>query len=270
MVVWALQENNNKSYEGVMDDLKQILDLASRMAVVLIGSGAEISRVEETLQHISDHFEVDRTEMFVIANGLFVNMQKDGVYEHVRIQYVPDVSANMTNICRVNEMSRALCESRCTIDEALDELSDIEHYRCRRRYLVVLASGFGAGAFCYLFGGNFRDCIGAGISGFILWLILELVDKFHLSRVLLNIAGAWIATFGCLVFYKIELIQHLNNAIMGAVIPLVPGVLFLNGIRDIADGDFISGGIRLLEAIMIFICIAAGIVIATRLWQIYL
>ena len=61
-----------------MDNLKQILDLASRMAVVLIGSGAEISRVEETLQHISDHFEVDRTEMFVIANGLFVSMQKGG------------------------------------------------------------------------------------------------------------------------------------------------------------------------------------------------
>ena len=39
-----------------MDNLKQILDLASRMAVVLIGSGAEISRVEETLQHISCHF----------------------------------------------------------------------------------------------------------------------------------------------------------------------------------------------------------------------
>ena len=251
-----------------MDNLKQILDLASRMAVVLIGSGAEISRVEETLQHISDHFEVDRTEMFVIANGLFVSMQKGVVYEHVRIQYVPEVSANMAKICRVNEMSRALCENRWTVEEALDELSAIEQYRCRRRYLVVLASGFGAGAFCYLFGGNFRDCIGAGISGFVLWLVLELVDKLHLSRVLLNIAGAWLATLACLIFYKFGLIQHVSNAIMGAVIPLVPGVLFLNGIRDIADGDFISGGIRLLEAIMIFFCFAAGMVIAMRLWHI--
>lgn len=75
--------------------------------------------------------------------------------------------------------------------------------------------------------------------------MLELVDKLHLSRVLLNIAGAWLATLACLIFYKFGLIQHVSNAIMGAVIPLVPGVLFLNGIRDIADGDFISGGIRI-------------------------
>lgn len=250
-----------------MDNLKEILDFASRMATLLIGSGAEISRVEETLQHISDHFEVDQTDMFVIANGVFVNMQKDGVYEHVRIQYVPDVSANMANICKVNEISRALSEDRMTLAEAEQKLDALEHYVCRKKWLLVLSSGFGAGAFCYLFGGNFRDCIGAGISGLVLWLLIELVAGLHLSKVLINIAGACLVTGGCILFYNIGLIQHFDNAVMGAVIPLVPGVAFMNGVRDIADGDFISGGIRILEAIMIIICIAAGVGIALRLWQ---
>ena len=47
--------------------------------------------------------------------------------------------------------------------------------------------------------------------------------------------------------------------IIGSIIPLVPGVPFTNGIRDIADGDYISGAVRLLDAILVFLCVAIGV-----------
>ena len=47
--------------------------------------------------------------------------------------------------------------------------------------------------------------------------------------------------------------------ISGAIMPLVPGIAFTNGIRDIADGDYISGAVRLLDAILVFLCIAIGV-----------
>ena len=34
--------------------------------------------------------------------------------------------------------------------------------------------------------------------------------------------------------------------------PLVPGLAFTNGIRDIADGDYISGAIRMIDAVLVF------------------
>ena len=51
----------------------------------------------------------------------------------------------------------------------------------------------------------------------------------------------------------------MNHMIIGAIIPLVPGVPFTNGIRDIANGDYISGAVRLLDAILVFLCIAIGV-----------
>ena len=47
--------------------------------------------------------------------------------------------------------------------------------------------------------------------------------------------------------------------IIGAIIPLVPGIAFTNGIRDIADGDYIAGSVRMLDAILVFLCIAVGV-----------
>ena len=51
----------------------------------------------------------------------------------------------------------------------------------------------------------------------------------------------------------------MNHMIIGSIIPLVPGVPFTNGIRDIADGDYISGAVRLLDAMLVFLCVAIGV-----------
>ena len=40
--------------------------------------------------------------------------------------------------------------------------------------------------------------------------------------------------------------------------PLVPGVAFTNAIRDIANGDYLSGAVRMLDAMLVFVCIAVG------------
>ena len=54
-------------------------------------------------------------------------------------------------------------------------------------------------------------------------------------------------------------IGNLGNIIIGAIIPLIPGVPFTNGIRDLAGEDYIAGITRLLDALMVFICIALGV-----------
>ena len=40
---------------------------------------------------------------------------------------------------------------------------------------------------------------------------------------------------------------------------------FTNAIRDIADGDYISGSVRMLDALLIFFCIAIGVGMAYSL-----
>ena len=40
---------------------------------------------------------------------------------------------------------------------------------------------------------------------------------------------------------------------------LVPGVAFTVAIRDAADGDYISGTVRMIDALLVFICIAIGV-----------
>ena len=47
--------------------------------------------------------------------------------------------------------------------------------------------------------------------------------------------------------------------IIGSIMPLIPGVAFTNAIRDIADGDYIAGSVRMMDALLVFFCIAMGV-----------
>ncbi|MBQ5517431.1 MAG: threonine/serine exporter family protein, partial [Bacteroidales bacterium] len=76
------------------------------------------------------------------------------------------------------------------------------------------------------------------------------------------IVGGFFVTALCIVFHRIGFGHSLPNMIIGAIIPLIPGVPFVNGVRDVANEDYIAGATRLLDAMLVFFCIAAGVALA--------
>ena len=64
--------------------------------------------------------------------------------------------------------------------------------------------------------------------------------------------------------------DNLSHMMIGSIIPLIPGVPFTNGIRDLVDGDYIAGSVRLLDAMLAVLCVAIGVgvifIAYHRLW----
>lgn len=50
---------------------KRVLDVAMGAGRILLQSGAEIFRVEETIQRISIHYGVNAQSAFVLSSGIF-------------------------------------------------------------------------------------------------------------------------------------------------------------------------------------------------------
>ena len=103
-------------------------------------------------------------------------------------------------------------------------------------------------------------------AGFVLYVFL-LHPGRHMSRIVANICSGAIITILCLLSYRFGFGQNLNHMLSGAILPLVPGVAFTNGIRDIAGGDHLSGTVRLLDAFWTFLCIAIGVGVVFTLYQ---
>ena len=129
----------------------------------------------------------------------------------------------------------------------------------KRKSVLILASGVASGAFCCLFGGNLMDCLAAAIAGFLIYVYILYISGPHLSKIVGNVGGGAFVTLVCNLLYMAGIGDHLNFMIIGSMMPLVPGVAFTIAIRDAADGDYISGTVRMIDALLVFICIAIGV-----------
>lgn len=241
-------------------DMYRVLDACVAAGKILLENGAEIFRVEETMKRISSYYGVTNADFYVITNAVFASGDDDKKSKvFAKVKYVPLRGTELRKVILINELSRKIVEGKFTIDEVEKEIDRIKKEKTPGRLLQIIASGVGSMAFCIMFGGTLLDSIAALITGLILYVFMLFVAYPKLSKIMANFLGGTLVTVSCMLLYKLGLGNDLNHMIIGSIIPLIPGVAFTNGVRDIANTDFLSGTVRLLDAIIGFVAIALGV-----------
>ncbi|MBP5488310.1 MAG: threonine/serine exporter family protein [Bacteroidales bacterium] len=235
---------------------EKVLETASLAGHILLENGAEIARVEETMERIARHYGVESQNFFVLSNGIFTTGQTG----YAKVEFIPFKGAQLERVAAVNQISRDIEAGRYTVEQARERLLEIRASRSKPAWEQILGSAVGSAGFCMIFGGGLLDAAAAFVVGMLLWAFVVFPGA-RMSKPIANIVGSALATLLCIVFHRIGFGVSLGNMIVGSLIPLIPGVAFTNGIRDIADEDYIAGATRLLDAIMVFFCIAAGVVV---------
>ena len=235
--------------------LADVMQVATDAGHIMLENGAEIFRVEETMERITRHYGVESGHFFVLSNGIITS----GGTSYSNVEFIPFKGAQLEKVVEVNRLSREIDAGRCTIEEARSRIAAIRAMKAKPFMEQVLASGVGSGAFCAIFGGSPMDCLVSFVVGLLLYAFVLAVCKSGLSKIVTNILGSTLATALCIIFYRMGFGENPGNMIIGSIIPLIPGVPFTNGIRDLANEDYIAGSTRLIDALTVFFCIAAGV-----------
>lgn len=238
---------------------EEVLDLALMAGHILLENGAEIYRVEETIDRICGYYGVNSENAFVLSNGIFLTAGSAGESFFAKVQHIPVSGTHLNKVAAVNQLSREIVEGKHTIQDAYRILEEIRTMPGKKRWMQTLASGVGSAAFCIFFGGTFGDSLAAFAAGICLYLYVLWLSVPHLSKIVGNIGGGALVTVVCCLLYLMGVGENLNFMMIGTIMPLVPGVAFTNSIRDVADGDYISGSVRMLDALLVFFCIAIGV-----------
>ena len=237
------------------DLLTDVMQVATEAGHIMLENGAEIFRVEETMERITRHYGVDSGHFFVLSNGILTS----GGNRYSNVEFIPFKGAQLEKVVAVNRLSRAIEKGGCPIEEARERLAEIRNMKSKPFLEQVMGSAVGSGAFCAIFGGSLLDCAASFVTGLLLYVFVLLVSRRGMSKIVTNILGSILATSLSVVFMNIGFGEHPGNMIIGSLIPLIPGVPFTNGIRDLANEDYIAGSTRMLDALTVFFCIAAGV-----------
>lgn len=244
------------------DNTDNVLELASEAGHILLQNGAEISRVEDTMARIAAHYGVETGNFFVLSNGIFTTSSPG---RYAKVEFIPIRAIQLSKVVAVNKLSFDIAAGKYTLEQAREELERIKAGSPKPAWEQIAGSAFGAAGFCAVFGGSFIDCAADFVIGALLYIFCLYFSERYMSKIVGGICNALIATLLSIVAFRLGAGESLSNIIIGAVMPLIPGVPYVNGVRDLVNSDYIAGLTRLTDAMLGFFCIAIGVSIAFML-----
>jgi len=249
-----------------VDNFSEVLEVAAEAGHILLENGAEISRVEDIMARIATHFGVDSGSFFVLSNGIFTTGTMEKVspgggqaQTYANVEFIPIRGIQLSKVVAVNRLSYDIDYGLCTLEQARERLRLIREAPDKSVWERILSSALGASAFCAVFGGGWMDCAAAAVVGALLCTYILFFSSRFLSKIVGGVSNALLATLLCVACYRIGFGDSLSNMVIGAVMPLIPGVPFVNGVRDLANSDYLAGLTRLTDAMLGFFCIALGV-----------
>lgn len=239
---------------------KELIDIALKAGEILLSSGAEIYRVEDTITRIFASYNV-KCENFVLLTGIFISAKGEDNDIISLLKRIRGYSYDLKRIEMVNSFSRSLQTKPVTYNEAMDILSSIE--KTSRYSFLTRLSAAGINAFVYtlLFNGGIHEALLTLLISMFIYLVKEKVSQMGFFQFFEFFVSGSLA--GGLSLTAVKLFPGLNlyKIIIGAIMILVPGVALTNGIKDALYGDIVSSLYRLAEAFFISIAVGAGVAI---------
>lgn len=237
---------------------KELMDIALKAGEILLTSGAEIYRVEDTITRICKSYNVD-CESFVLPTGIFISTA-GSVHESISLtKRIKERKVDLHRIELVNRFSRSLQKTPVTYDEAIRILHEIEETGRYRYGTRLMAAGISAFVFTMLFRGDIGDGIASMLISMLIYIVKNKISEIGFFQFFEFFVSGMIV--GGVSQGAVRMFPDLNiyPIIIGAITILLPGVAITNGVKDALYGDIVSSISRLGEAMFITTAVGAGV-----------
>lgn len=239
-------------------EYSKLLDFASDLGYSLAMSGAETFRVEESVSRVLAAYGIE-AEVFVIPNCMHISIEPKDGQPLTRMRRIGSHGNDLYALERYSGLSRRICAETPSPEIAALWLEET-HRACKRYSLPILLLGNALGAlgFAMLFGGTWADGLCSALCGLVVGLVIQLMNNLRANQFFTTIAAAFPMALLAYGLEHLGLAQHSDVVTIGALMILVPGLLFTNAMRDIIFGDTNSGINRIVQVLLIAVAIALG------------
>jgi uncharacterized membrane protein YjjP (DUF1212 family) len=247
-------------------DVLQLLNIAIETGRILIENGAEVYRVEDTLERICNSwYGLDAVEVFAMTTSVFVTVKFQG-YPYTEIVREKNPSIRLNKIELINQFSREFCSTNMSLKEAEKEIRKINETIPTSLFIRSLGAGVTSAFFSIMFGGNYLDFLSSLLIGLLVYWILNLPRNFFIPIFIVDLLSGLLSSALATIFISMGFGANLDMIIIGTLMPYVPGVAITNAIRDILAGDYVSGVMTTAKAIFTAIAIALGVGIVLAIY----
>ena len=238
-------------------ELTEILDFIADYATYLLASGVHTSRVIRNSQRIGQSQGVD-IQLSSFQKSTILTVRDDATGEAVtRVAKIPALPISFDRNSDLSALSWDALDDRLPLDEIRRRYGELIDKPRIDPIFVLLTVGLANASFCRLFGG---DWTAAGIvftATLVGFAARQRMQAHGVNHFLIFIISAFMASLCASAALRFDCTAE--TALATGVLYLVPGVPLINGVIDIVEGHILIGFSRLINALLLIICIAIGL-----------
>ena len=236
----------------------QLFNCAVDIGEQMLISGAEVYRVEESINRMCNAFGAKRVDVFIITSSMVVTVYTEDGNTLTQTRRVTSTKYDIEKLHTLNNLCREICKTKMSAQEVEARLEAARSCKKFPLWLELVSSAAIAGAFTYFFGGGFAETIVSLVVGAIVWGCSLFVDKILPNKIFSKFCASAIATLLAFLTVRFGWIPSIDKVVIGNVMTSIPGIGLTNAIRDLFSGDNIAGLLRLIDAMLTALAIAAG------------
>jgi uncharacterized membrane protein YjjP (DUF1212 family) len=240
----------------------ELLHLMLDMGEMLMNSGAEVNRVEDTITRLGAAYGAARTDVFAITSSIVVTIAFPDGMELTRTRRIlTSGGTDFSRLEKLNALSRQCCAAPMTAAELRRRLDAIRASSAGGA-LYCLGAILAAGSFAVFFGGTFFDGITASVFAVIILILQRHLAQLCPNNVIFNLISSFIVGAGICAVARFIPQLNADKIMIGDIMLLIPGIAMTNSVRDVLVGDTIYGIMRLIESLLWAGALACGFMAA--------
>lgn len=248
-------------HDTIKNDKSAVLlsEVASDAGAIMLANGAEIYRVEDTVERIiRSKTNLKDVDVYSTFNVIILSFTYQNEV-HTNVRRVKSRSNKLFYVDKVNQFSRDFCQGKLSLEEALNELKKIKESRGKSLFKKVLGGGIAAGAFSLLLSGGLNEMTISFVVGLLSYYAASFMEQNGLGYFVVNYIYGVIVSLLTIIFAVF--LPDINQAviIVSSMMALLPGIMITNAMRDLMSGDATSGLTGAVLAILISTALAMGV-----------
>ncbi len=243
-------------------EYKSVLAQAVEIGKYLLASGAEVSRVENTIERIMYAYGALEVNAFVVQAFILASVRLCDGTECIRARRVANAGTDLGRLERLNSLARQVCEQTPPAAQVSRELKDILAFE-PNPWLTCLGYFLSVSTMAVFFGGTIMDSIAAGVISLVMFFSDRYLRKSNYNVFVYTLLSSLMAGWLAVLFVRFGFGDHVDKIMIGDIMILIPGLALCNAMKDILHKDHLTGMSRFVEALATTLFIAFGFFIAS-------
>ena len=245
-----------------MDNKNLLLRTGLLAGRIMMESGSEAYRVEDTMQRIAQNSKKLDTESYVTATGIFMSINDESTSQMTQAR---NRSINLEKIDATNRYSREYAEGNISLMDLYEALQSVALQTPEfNKHSRMLAAGVASFSGMLLLGGTYGDVLTAFVIGSLGYFMSNRIHHRTQMKFINDLIASFMISVLSVLSYRVGFAANMDTLIIGCIMPLVPGLAITSGMRDLFEGHLLTGIVRLVEAILISLVIGTGIALTLQ------